>query len=143
MNSACVVNLLEESGTLGFHPAFPTWRRLIFTHSHQSPIRIQKKEIKSFYQVKGHKELQFTAGVRSQKSTQVKYSERGKKTDVKRLMYSRCCSPFPMNTYVQEEGSCTLMLATSYSSVRRAFYKTIINPRNMFKERKSFSKSKK
>ena len=30
-NSACAVNLLEESGTLVFHPASPTWRRLTLT----------------------------------------------------------------------------------------------------------------
>ena len=30
-NSACAVNLLEESGTLVSHPDSPTWRRLTLT----------------------------------------------------------------------------------------------------------------
>ena len=44
---------------------------------------------------------------RSQKSTQGKHSERGKKTDVKKIALHERCSPFAMNTntYVLEEGS--------------------------------------
>ena len=37
-NSASAVNLLEESGTLVFHLAIPTFCRLILTHSHQGQI---------------------------------------------------------------------------------------------------------
>ena len=37
-NSAFVVNLLEESGTLVSHPASPTRCRLILTHSLQGQI---------------------------------------------------------------------------------------------------------
>ena len=37
-NSAFVINLLEESGTLVSHPASPTWCRLILTHSLQGQI---------------------------------------------------------------------------------------------------------
>ena len=38
VNSAFVINLSEESGTLVSHPACPTWCRLILTHSLQGQI---------------------------------------------------------------------------------------------------------
>ena len=92
-NSACAVNLLEESGTLVSHPASPTWRRLTLIHSYPGQIRIQKKEIKSFYQVKGHKELQLQEiDFRSRPKVN---SERGKKTDVKKIGLHERLQSFP------------------------------------------------
>ena len=66
------------------------------TYSHQGQIRIQlKKEIKSFYQVKGAPQRASIARNRSQKSTQGKYSELGKKTDVKKIGLHERLQSFP------------------------------------------------
>ena len=93
-NSACAVNLLEESGTLVSHPASPTWRRLTLAHSHQGQIRIQKKEIKSFYQVKGHKELQWQE-IDLRSRPKVNTVNGGKKTDVKKIGLHERLQSFP------------------------------------------------
>ena len=117
-NSACAVNLLEESGTLVSHPASPTWHRLTLIHSHQGQIRIQKKEIKSFYQVKGHKELQLQEI--DFRSRQGKYSERGKKTDVKKIGLHERLQPFPNERLCIRGGklfcnACHKLLSTKKS----------------------------
>lgn len=41
-----------------FPSSSPAWRRLTLTHSQQDQIRVQKNEIKSFYQFNGRKKLQ-------------------------------------------------------------------------------------
>ena len=95
-NSACTVNLSEESGTLVSHPAFPTWRRLTLTHSHQGQIRInldpqpsgsnRDSEERNEVVLPGQgPQKALIARDRSQKSTQGNTVNGGKKTDVKKI----------------------------------------------------------
>ena len=90
------------------------------TLTHQGQIRIQKKKIKSFYQVKGHKELQLQE-IDLRSRPKVNTVNGGRNLMAKILVYTRGCSPFPMNTYVYEDGSCSARLASSYYTLRKHF----------------------
>ena len=116
-NSACAVKLLEESGTLVSQSGFSNMvSQLTLTYSHQGQIRIQKKEIKS-----GSRATKsFNCKNRSQESTQGKYSERGKKTDVKKDRFTREAAVLSQWTLMYERrklfcNACHELLSTKKS----------------------------
>ena len=76
---------------------------------------------------------------RSQKLTQGEYSERGKKTDVKKIGLHERLQSFPNEHLCIRGGKLFCNACHELLSTKSILLNQIVNPRNMPKERKSLS----